>query len=174
MRQAGRKAAGDRPWAGCRVAVVTVSDSCACGSKQDGSGPVLKGLLEALGADIVSCEIVADDAPKIDGLLKGYADASKADVVFTTGGTGLGPRDVTPEATRSVLDKEAPGLSEWIRARGAAKTARAVLSRGVCGLRGRTLIINLPGSPKGAAESFEAVAGLLPHALAMARGEGHV
>ncbi|MDD2866183.1 MAG: MogA/MoaB family molybdenum cofactor biosynthesis protein [Candidatus Omnitrophica bacterium] len=169
----GHEMAKDATWTGCRVAVVTVSDSCASGSKQDKSGPVLKGLLEALGADIVSCEIVADDSSKIAGLLKGYADASKADVVFTAGGTGLGPRDVTPEATRSVLDKEAPGLAEWIRAKGAAKTARAVLSRGVCGLRGRTLIINLPGSPKGAAESFEAVADLVPHALAMARGEGH-
>ncbi|QAT17980.1 molybdenum cofactor biosynthesis protein MoaB [Candidatus Velamenicoccus archaeovorus] len=173
MRRTGHRAVRDASWAGCRVAVATVSDSCAAGSKKDASGPLLKRLLESLGADVISCEIVADDLPKIAGLLKGYADAFKVDVVLTTGGTGLGPRDVTPEATRSVLDREAPGLAEWIRARGAEKTSRAVLSRGVCGLRGRTLIINLPGSPKGAAESFEAVAGLVPHALAMARGEGH-
>jgi molybdenum cofactor synthesis domain-containing protein len=152
---------------------MTVSDSCAAGTRQDESGPVVQGVLKSFGADVIACEIVADDVSKIAGLLKKYADTEKADVVLTTGGTGLGPRDVTPEATRSVLDKEAPGLSEWIRVKGAAKTPRAVLSRGVSGVRGRTLIINLPGSPRGAAESLEAVAGLLPHALAMARGEGH-
>lgn len=169
----GEKAGGDISWAGCRVAILTISDSCAGGAKQDESGPVLKGLLEARGADIVSREIVADEAPRIADSLKACADELKADAVFTTGGTGLGPRDVTPEATRSVLDREAPGLAEWIRAKGAARTRRAVLSRGVCGLRGRTLIINLPGSPRGAAESFEAIAEIVPHALAMARGEGH-
>ncbi len=168
-----RKKAGEIPLKGCMAVVVTVSDSCAGGSRQDASGPAVKRLLESLGANIVVCDIVSDDVSKIAGLLKGYADAAKAEIIVTTGGTGFGPRDVTPEATRSILDKEAPGLSEWMRAKGAAKTPRALLSRGVCGLRGRTLIINLPGSPKGAVESLEAVVGLLPHALAMVRGEGH-
>ncbi|MDD5019418.1 MAG: MogA/MoaB family molybdenum cofactor biosynthesis protein [Candidatus Omnitrophica bacterium] len=168
-----RRARTDISWHGCRVAVLTVSDSCARGLKKDESGRVLRVLLEQRGADVVAADIVADDKRGITGFLKRYAGKNRVDLVLTTGGTGLGPRDVTPEATRSVLDKEAPGLSEWIRWSGAAKTRRAVLSRGVCGLKRRTLIINLPGSPKGAAESFEAVADIIPHALAMARGEGH-
>lgn len=156
----------------CRAAILTVSDACARGTRNDESGGSLRTFLEQEGADVIAQDIVPDDQQRISSRLKCYAD-SGADLVLTTGGTGLGPRDLTPEATRAVLDREAPGLSEAMRSGGAARTRRAFLSRGICGLRGRTLIINLPGSPQGAVESLEAIVDIIPHALAMIRGEGH-
>ena len=158
---------------GVKAVILTVSDSRSAGQKEDESGLELERLLEDCGAVILSRDIVCDDVSQIAEKIKSYADILRADLVLTTGGTGLGPRDVTPEATRSILDKEAPGLAEWIRFKGREKTIRSVLSRGLCGLRGRSLIVNLPGSPVGARESLEAVLDVLPHALAMAQGEGH-
>ncbi|MFA5038577.1 MAG: MogA/MoaB family molybdenum cofactor biosynthesis protein [Candidatus Omnitrophota bacterium] len=157
---------------GVIAGIVTVSDSCAQGKRRDESGPVLETLLVRVGASLIDRQIVSDDEAAIARAVKRQIRL-KADVVLTTGGTGLGPRDVTPEATRLVLQKEIPGLSEAMRSAGSQKTRRAFLSRGVCGVRGKSLIINLPGSPKGAAESWEAIVDLIPHALAMIRGEGH-
>jgi molybdopterin adenylyltransferase len=158
---------------GMRAAIVTVSDSCFRGEREDESGAVVAQKLLRSGAILVDRVIVADDARDIRVCLAGLVDRLKAVLVVTTGGTGLGPRDVTPSATRSVVDIEIPGLSEAMRRAGARKTRRAYLSRGVCGVRGQALIVNVPGSPKGALESLEAVIDLIPHALAMIQGEGH-
>ncbi len=163
-----RRRAGFR---GLRIAVLTVSDSCSSRRCRDESGAALGRLVAAAGARCVARGVVPDDEKAIARQLR--ALSAKADVVLSTGGTGAGPRDVTPEATRPVIDKELPGLAEEMRRSGMKKTRFACLSRGLCGLRGRTLIVNLPGSPKGAAESFAAIADLIPHALAMARGCGH-
>ncbi|MGE5280189.1 MAG: MogA/MoaB family molybdenum cofactor biosynthesis protein [Deltaproteobacteria bacterium] len=156
---------------GLTVAILTVSDACAAGRRRDASGPALRRLAERAGARCAAPMVVEDDAAAIARLLR--ALTRRADVVLTTGGTGCGPRDVTPEATRRVIDKELAGLAEEMRRSGMKKTRRACLSRGVCGLRGTVLIVNVPGSPRGATESFAAIADLLPHALAMARGESH-
>ena len=156
---------------GYKVAVLTVSDACAGRRRRDESGPALCRLAVRAGACCGRPVVVPDDKKAIARRLR--ALALRADVVLSTGGTGVGPRDVTPEATRTVVDKEIPGLAEVMRFEGMAKTRFACLSRGVCGMRGRTLIVNLPGSPRGAAESFAAIADLIPHVLAMARGEGH-
>ena len=156
---------------GLSVAILTVSDSCAADRRRDESGAALRRLAERAGARCAAQAVVPDDVKAIARHLRVLSAA--APVVLSTGGTGLGPRDVTPEATRSVIDREVPGLAEAMRAAGMKKTRRACLSRGVCGVLGRTLVINLPGSPKGAAESFGAIADLIPHALAMIQGEGH-
>ena len=158
---------------GLRAIVLTVSDSCAAGLRQDESGALLSRLLKKKGARVVRQEIVGDERVLIKKKLIGYGKNGLIDLVLTSGGTGFGPRDVTPEATVAVIEREARGLSELIRQEGMKKTKTAVLSRGVAGLKGTTLIINLPGSPKGARESFEAIEALIPHAMAMIRGEGH-
>ncbi|HAH07322.1 MAG TPA: molybdenum cofactor biosynthesis protein [Elusimicrobia bacterium] len=157
-----------------RVGVLTVSDRSARGEREDESGPALGRLIQRLGWAAVVSAVVPDDRRKIAALLRRWcAPSAGLDLVLTTGGTGLGPRDVTPEATLAVVDKAAPGLSELMRARGLRKTPFAALSRGVCGSLRRTLVVNLPGSPRGARESLEAVAEVLPHAVKMLRGGGH-
>jgi len=154
-----------------RAAVVTVSDKGYAGEREDVSGPLLADLLRATGAEVVAQTIVPDEPEQIQRALVHLADDLQVDVVLTTGGTGFTPRDRTPEATRVVLEREAPGLAEVLRWEGYRRTPQAVLSRGVAGLRGRTLIINLPGSPRAVREGMEVLGPILPHAVQMARGE---
>ena len=156
-----------------KVAILTVSDSCAQGKREDVSGQTIKDMLAEDKFEICEKRIVADNHEAIADELKFLSDNADVDVVITTGGTGLGPRDVTPEATNSVCEKIVPGLSEIIRAQGWKKTKSAVLSRGIVGIRNRTLIINLPGSSKGVRESLEIILDVLPHAVEMMHGGGH-
>ncbi len=156
-----------------KVAILTVSDSCAQGRRQDASGPALREILSAAGYELGAERIVPDDRDAIVRELTRFSEEGGHDLVFTTGGTGLGPRDVTPEATGSVCDRLVPGLGELMRAQGLKKTRNAVLSRGIAGIRGQMLVINLPGSPKAVRESLEAILDVLPHAMEMMRGGGH-
>jgi molybdopterin adenylyltransferase len=156
-----------------RVSVLTISDSVAAGKSEDGSGPAVIARCRDLGWKIVSSAVRADDRAAIEVFLKEAADSNDADVILTAGGTGLGPRDVTPEATAAVVDRMIPGFSEQMRAAGAQKTPRAILSRGAAGIRGKAIIINLPGSPKGAVESLDIIADLLPHAVSILHGARH-
>jgi molybdopterin adenylyltransferase len=156
-----------------RVAILTVSDSVAAGRVTDRSGVAVAERCKALGWVVTSSEVRADDRPKIEEFLKGVADAHAADIILTTGGTGLGPRDVTPEATEAVVERLIPGFPERMRAAGAEKMARSWLSRATAGIRGETIIINLPGSPTGAVESLDTIADLLPHAVAVLHGARH-
>jgi molybdenum cofactor synthesis domain-containing protein len=156
-----------------RIGIVTSSDSCAAGAKTDGSGPALQALCEERGWQVAGYRLCADDRTALAAAIVDLADVEGADVVFTTGGTGFSPRDVAPEATLDVCERMAPGISEHIRAESAKVTPRAMLSRGVAGLRGRTLVINVPGSVKAARESFGFVADQLEHAVEMMAGGGH-
>lgn len=149
--------------------VVTVSDSCARGERHDLSGPAVAELLKKHSFRVVSCEIVPDDSIRIQNLLMRLAREVR--LIVTTGGTGIAPRDVTPEATRAICDRLLEGVAERMRTVGSKKTPLAALSRGVCGVRGQALILNLPGSPAGAAESLEAVVELIPHALELLEGK---
>ena len=151
------------------AAVLTVSDSCFRGEKKDLSGPAVADVLERRGFRVAARTLVADDQNVIQQKLVELCSAAR--LVITTGGTGIAPRDVTPEATRSVCDRLIEGVAEQMRALGARKTHFAALSRGVCGIRGTTLILNLPGSPAGAIESLDAVIDLLPHALELIAGK---
>lgn len=156
-----------------RVGVLTCSDSRAAGSEDDTSGRALIELVEGRGWEVAAYHVCADDQECIMGSLMEMADVDEADVVLTTGGTGLGPRDVTPEATLAVCEREVAGIAEAIRAESMRVTPRAMLSRGVAALRDKTLIINLPGSEKAVRETFAAVAGQLEHAVEMIAGGGH-
>jgi molybdopterin adenylyltransferase len=156
-----------------RVAVVTISDSVSGGKHEDRSGPAVATRCKELGWQIVASSVLPDDRFAIETFLKQMADAKTADVILSTGGTGLGPRDVTPEATMAVAERMIPGFSEQMRAEGAKKTPRAILSRAVAGIRGETIIINLPGSPRGAVDSLDAISELLPHAVAILHGARH-
>lgn len=151
------------------AAVITVSDSCARGERQDGSGPAVAQLLEKLHFSVIVREVVPDDEIHIQNLL--IRLARQARLIVTTGGTGIAARDVTPEATAKVCDRLLDGVAERMRNEGMRKTPFAALSRGVCGVRGTSLILNLPGSPAGAVESLDAVAGLLAHALELLSGK---
>lgn len=150
------------------AAVVTVSDSCARGERADLSGPAVAQALEKFHFQIVQCEVVPDESIHIQDRLLLLSEQVR--LIVTTGGTGVAPRDVTPDATRTVCDRLIEGVAERIRSEGAKKTPFAALSRAVCGVRGKTLILNLPGSPTAAVESLEAVVELIPHALELLGG----
>lgn len=155
---------------GVPAAVLTVSDGVAEGTRADGSGDEVEAILFGAGFQIADRAVVPDERQRIESRLRTLADERGARLIVTTGGTGLGPRDVTPEATRAVIDRDAPGLAELMRRTGLEHTPLAALSRGVAGARGATLIVNLPGSPKGARESLEAVLQVLPHAVELLGG----
>ena len=149
--------------------VLTVSDSVHAGTREDASGPAVRASLEARGW-LVRVLTVPDDEQKIAGALIAAADSNEISAIFTTGGTGIAPRDVTPEATRLVIEREIPGLGEVMRFEGRKFTPRAVLSRGFAGSRSGVLIVNLPGAPKGAVQSFESIADLIPHVIDLLNG----
>jgi molybdopterin adenylyltransferase len=151
-----------------RVAVLTVSDRSFLALREDRAGPILQERIRAWGWELTETEVVPDDAARIAAALRKWADTNQADLILTTGGTGLAPRDHTPEATLSVADRLVPGIQEWIRSRTGAANPHAYLSRGVAALRGRALIINLPGSPRAVTEYLDLLEIILPHALEQA------
>lgn len=152
------------------AAVVTVSDRSYRGERPDGSGPVVREMLEQVGYQVVRMEVVPDEQEEIEALLRELADQGDIALTVTTGGTGFSPRDVTPEATAAVCQRMTPGIAEAMRLASLRITPRAMLSRSAAGIRGRTLIVNLPGSPKAAKENLEAVLPALDHGLEMLRG----
>lgn len=154
-----------------RVAILTVSDKGSRGEREDRSHGAIVDALQGIEAEEVWYEIVPDEQDQIEAKLLHLADKRVADLVLTTGGTGLAPRDVTPEATQNVIEKEVPGLAEVMRAESLKKTPAAMISRAVAGIRGNTLIVNLPGSPKGAKECLEFILPALPHGIDVLRGE---
>jgi molybdenum cofactor synthesis domain-containing protein len=154
-----------------RAVAITASDACASGEREDTSGLLLVQLLRDLGAEVVDARTYSDDLEPLAEALIDFADRDDVNLIITTGGTGLGPRDNTPEATKRVIERNAPGIAEAIRAESLKATPMAMLSRGVCGVRSGTLIINLPGSPKAVKESFAVIAPVLPHALDLLAGK---
>jgi molybdenum cofactor synthesis domain-containing protein len=156
-----------------RVAVITISDSVSAGKSEDKSGPAVIARCRELGWEIKSSLVIPDDPPSIREQLRQFADSGRVDLILTTGGTGLSPRDSTPEATIAVADRLVPGFAEEMRRKGMEKTPRAILSRAVAAVRHKSLILNLPGSPKGAVESLDALADLLPHSVAIIHGARH-
>lgn len=156
-----------------KAVVITVSDACSRGEREDESGVALAALLKEAGAQIVATEILPDDLKPLADKLAEYAERADVNLIVTTGGTGLAPRDNTPEATRAVIEREAPGLAEAMRMRTLEQTPMAMISRGVCGIRSGALIINLPGSPRGVRESFAVIQPVLRHAVALLAGKPH-
>jgi len=156
-----------------RAAVVTVSDRSARGEREDVSGAVLVGLLEEIGAQVLAREILADDPSPLAAALARLADRADVNLVLTTGGTGLAPRDQTPEATRSVIEREVPGIPEAMRAETLRQTPAAMLSRAACGTRSGALVVNLPGSPKAVRECFAVIRPVLAHAVTQLAGGDH-
>jgi molybdopterin adenylyltransferase len=156
-----------------RVASLTVSDSASRGEREDKSGDAIASWVSAAGHELARRAVVPDETVAIVRHLIEWCDADVVDVVLTTGGTGLSGRDVTPEATRAVIEREAPGIAERLRASGAVREPRAVLSRGVSGVRGQVLVVNLPGSPRAVREGISVLAPILEHAVRILRGKPH-
>lgn len=156
-----------------KVAVLTISDKCSKGEREDKSGKIAQDLIVKLPAKVVKYEIIPDEPEMIKDKLIDYCDNLKVDLVLTDGGTGFTERDLTPEATREVIEKEVPGIPEAMRVECLKFSKRAMLSRAIAGIRGKTLIVNLPGSSKGAKESLEAILDTLPHGLDMIAGKEH-
>ncbi|MCK5581414.1 MAG: MogA/MoaB family molybdenum cofactor biosynthesis protein [Candidatus Omnitrophica bacterium] len=156
-----------------KFSVLTISDRCSKGECEDTSGKVIIDMMNNLDGEVACYEIVPDEPDLIKDKLITYCDHLKVQLVLTTGGTGLGPRDVTPEATREIAHKIIPGISEAIRLEGMKKTKKAMLSRGISALRRGSIIINLPGSPRGVRESLEIILDIIPHALDMVKGMRH-
>jgi molybdopterin adenylyltransferase len=148
-----------------RFGILTLSDRSSRGERADASGPALADLIQGEGWSVVRQSLLPDNEPSIRDMLTSWVDSSEMDVILTTGGTGFSPRDVTPEATRAVIEREVPGLAEAMRAASLKVTPHAMLSRIVTGIRGKTLIVNLPGSPKGAVENLQVIIPVLPHAV---------
>ncbi len=154
-----------------KAGILTVSDRGSRGEREDASGPAIRAWLMDHGVETVRLEIVPDEEGRISTALKDWADKGEYDIILTTGGTGVSPRDVTPEATLRVVERTIPGFGERMRDKSLEKTPMAIVSRAVAGVRKRSLIINLPGSPKGAVENLEAVWEAVPHAVAKIRGD---
>jgi len=153
-----------------RAKILVLSDATVRGQREDRSGPALRELLEKRGWTVAALEVLPDDAEQIGRRLEAWTEGEDCDAIFTTGGTGLGPRDVTPEATRAVIEREVPGLAELMRAKGVKRTRLAALSRGLVGVRKGKLIVNLPGSVRGAGESLKAIIEVLRHAVDLVQG----
>ena len=154
-----------------RAAIITASDSGYRGEREDLSGPAIKEILEREGYEVISMDILPDDQVMLAGKLQEIADSEKAELILTTGGTGFSERDVTPEATEEVIERKVPGIPEAIRAYSMTITKRAMLGRATAGIRGKTLIVNLPGSPKAVRESLEYIIDALAHGLEILSGE---
>ena len=153
--------------------VITASDACSHGEREDKSGEALVELLTEMGALIVAKEILSDDLEPLSDKIRSYADRPDVNLIVTTGGTGFGLRDNTPEATKRVIERDAPGLAEAMRIQTLKNTPMAMISRGVCGIRSAALIVNLPGSPKAVRESFDVIRPVLNHAIGLLAGESH-
>ena len=156
---------------GFRAVVITVSDRGARGEREDGSGPEIARLIQTIGMEIVGRQIIPDEKELIRLALIEWSDGEKTDLILTTGGTGVSPRDVTPDATREVIEREIPGMAEAMRHQSLTLTPHAMISRAMAGIRGRTLIINLPGSPKGARENLSVILPALVHAIEKIKGD---
>jgi molybdenum cofactor synthesis domain-containing protein len=154
-----------------RVAILTISDACSRGERKDESGEVIASWVASHKATLAARSLGPDETIDIVRALTGWCDKGEADLVITTGGTGLAPRDVTPEATRVVIEREAPGIAEELRRHGMASTKNSMISRGVAGVRNKTLIVNLPGSPKGVEDGLKVVEQIADHAVKLIRGE---
>ena len=154
-----------------RAAIITLSDKGSKGERVDESGQAIREMVTAIGAEVSHYEVLPDERPLIATALVRLSDSGSIDLIITTGGTGVAPRDVTPEATRDVIDRELPGMAEAMRAESLKKTAHAMISRAVAGIRGRTLIVNLPGSPRAVRENLAVILPALSHTVEKIKGD---
>jgi molybdenum cofactor synthesis domain-containing protein len=154
-----------------RTAIITLSDKGASGAREDESGKIIRDMICGIGSSVDYYEILPDERARIQAVLTRLADSDTIDLILTTGGTGVAPRDVTPEATRAVIDRELPGMAEAMRSESMKKTPHAMISRAVAGIRKRTLIVNLPGSPKAVRENLAVILPALPHAIEKIKGD---